>query len=383
MSAFYKFLLVVSLFIGAPHAAEQHSGRADLPCPEGVDRFKIGGFGSLGASHSSQGLGDYVLDSTIPKGPGRSSNWSIGNDSRLGVQMTGTLTPKVYAVLQVISEYQADNSYTPGIEWANVKYAFTQDVHVRFGRTVLPTFLNSENRKIGYSLPWVHPPVDLYRVLTIASSDGIDAMYRFEMGEAGNVLRAVYGSNTLERPASISSSRDLWGFFDTLEYGAATLHVGYQERKASSHNLLTGVDGAWIRNSDLSVGASYDPGDWFVMGQWIQRQSTTNLTAMYVGAGYRIDRFTPYVTVSNNGRGSFVPGFPPPTAAAIVLASRSQSTVSAGLRWDFMKNVDVKVQYDRVKLSNDSNGYLVNLPVNTILYGTTFHVITAVVDFVF
>lgn len=385
-----KFLLFFVLVAGVANAAEQDNsatGGAEFGAEDTgkttQPMFKFDGFGSLGVSHSSQSLGDYVLDSTLPKGAGRSSNWAVGNDSRLGAQVTGNFSPEVSAVLQVISEYQADNTYMPGVEWANVKYAFTPDAHVRVGRIALPTFLNSENRKIGYSFPWVHPPVDLYRVLAITNSDGIDAMYRFEIGEAGNSVRAIYGSNTIDRPTSISTSRDLWGIFDTLEYGATTLHVGYQERTASSHSLLTGVNGAWIKNSDLSIGVNYDPGDWFAIYQWIQRKSTTNLTAMYLGAGYRINKFTPYVTVSNNGRASFVPGFPAPTAAAVISANRSQSTVSAGVRWDCMKNVDLKVQYDRVQFSDNSNGYLINLPANTILYGTTFHVISAVVDFVF
>lgn len=378
-----KWLCLFLLVFGCAEAAESEVPAQQSGDAASASLFTLGGFGTLGASHSSQGLGDYVLDSTLPKGPGRSSSWGFGNDSRLGVQATATLSPQFSAVLQVISEYQADSTYRPAVEWANLKYAFTPDVHVRFGRVVLPTFLNSENRKIGYSLPWVHPPVDLYRVLAITSSDGIDAVYRFETGEAVNSVRAIYGSNVIDRPTSISTSHGLWGVFDTLEYGATTLHVGYQERRASSFNLLTGIQGAWIKNSDLSVGVSYDPGDWFAVSQWIQRQSTTNLTARYVGGGYRYKTFTPYVTLSHNGVASFVPGYPPPTAAALVSANKSQSTVSLGMRWDFMKNADFKIQYDHVKLSDNSNGYLINLPANTVLYGTTFHVVTAVVDFIF
>ncbi|MCX7193661.1 MAG: hypothetical protein NTY60_08595 [Proteobacteria bacterium] len=388
MNTIFKLVVFFVLVAGIANAAELGQSASAEFGAENTDKttqpmFKFDGFGSLGVNHSSQRLGDYVLDSTLPKGAGRSSDWAAGNDSRLGAQLTGNFSPRVSAVLQVISEYQADNTYTPVVEWANVKYAFTPNVHVRAGRIVLPTFLNSENRKVGYSLPWVHPPVDLYRVLAITNSDGIDATYSFEVGEAAHTLKALYGSNTIDRPTSISTSHNLWGVFDTLEYGPATLHVGYQERMASSHSLLTGIDGAWIKNSDLSIGASYDPGNWFAIYQWIQRQSTTNLTAMYAGVGYRINKFTPYMTYSNNGRSSFVPGFAAPTAAAIVSANKSQSTVSAGVRWDFMKNVDLKVQYDRVQLSDSSNGYLINLPVNTVLYGTTFHVISAIVDFVF
>lgn len=348
-----------------------------------ADQFKFGGFGSLGISHSSQSLGDYTIDSTVPKGPGRSYDWGFGNDSLLGAQVSATFTPQVSAILQVISEYQADNSYRPDVEWANVKYAYTPDTYIRVGRIALPTFLNSDNRYVGYSYPWVHPPVDLYRQLTITDSDGVDAMYRFQIGEFRNSVKAIYGKNTIRRATSISYSTDMRGIFDTLEQGATTLRIGYQERVSVSHNLLTGITGARIPYSDLSAGVSYDPGNWFILSEWIQRESTTKSSAMYISAGYRVDQFTPYLTYSQNSAASFIPGFPAPTAAAFQAAKRAQRTVSMGVRWDFMKNTDVKLQYDQIRLSNDSNGYLANVPAGTILYGTRFHVISAVVDFLF
>jgi hypothetical protein len=48
-----------------------------------------------------------------------------------------------------------------------------------------------------------------------------------------------------------------------------------------------------------------------------------------------------------------------------------------------MRNYDFKVQYGQVKLSDSSNGYLVNVPMGVTLYGSKFHVFSAVVDFVF
>lgn len=344
----------------------------------------FGGFGTLGVSHSSMHLGDYTLDSTIPKGAGLSEDWSATNDSRIAGHLAAKFTPKVSGVLQIVSEYTAENTYQPEVEWANVKYAFTPDAYIRVGRIALPTFLDSDNRDVGYTYVWIHPPIELYRQLAIAHSDGVDAMYRVEIGEVGNTIRAIiYGENTIERATSKSISKDMWGIFDTIEYGPTTTHVGYQERLSASENLQTGITGAWVRNSDLSVGVNYDPGNWFAMSEWIQRKSTTNITAMYVSGGYRVKKFTPYLTYSQNSQGSFMPGFPPPTSSSLRLANRSQSTVSLGVRWDFMKNTDFKFQYDHVKLSDNSNGFLANVPANVSLYGSKFYVVSAVVDFIF
>jgi opacity protein-like surface antigen len=345
--------------------------------------FKLGGFGALGISHSTQHLGDYVIDSTVPKGAGISNNWATGNDSRLGIQLSANVSPTVSAVLQVISEYQADSNYHPGVEWANVKYAFAPNVYIRAGRIALPTFLHSDNRKVSYSYPWVHPPVDLYRQLAITSSDGVDGMYRFTLGNAENSIKAIYGNNETERKTSTSTSKNMWGLFDTFEYGPTTLRVGFQIRESSSLNHLTGITGTWTKNSDLSLGASYDPGNWFILSEWIQRKSTTKIDAMYISSGYRINNFTPYLTYSQNSMASFLPGFLQPTASAIQSAKRTESTVSLGLRWNFMRNFNFKLQYDQVRLGENSNGYLTNVPQGVILYGSTFHVTSALIDFVF
>jgi hypothetical protein len=342
------------------------------------------GFGTLGVSHSSMHDGDYTLDSSIPKGAGLSEDWSAGNDSRIAGHLAAQFTPKVTAVLQVVSEYHNPNTYEPEVEWANVRYAFTPDAFIRAGRIALPTFLNSDSRDVGYTYVWIHPPIELYRQLSITHSDGVDAMYRADIGKTEHTIKAIiYGENTLERENSTSTSKDMWGIFDTIEYGPTTVHVGYQERLAASKNLQTGVTGPWVRNSDLSVGAQYDPGDWFAMSEWIQRKSTTKISAMYVSGGYRINQFTPYLTYAQNSPGTFLPGFPPPSANSIRLANRAQSTISAGVRWDFMKNTDFKFQYDQVTLSDNSNGFLANVPAGVILYGAKFHVVSAVVDFVF
>ena len=375
MAIRYYLIALLGFYICLANA---NAAQSDYP------KVTFGGFGTLGVNHSTMYYGDYTLDSTIPKGSALSDNWSTTNDTRIAAHVAANFNPKFSGVLQVVAEYNAEGTYQPEIEWANVKYAFSPDAYLRVGRIAVPTFLESDNRDVGYTYVWVHPPLELYRQLAITHSDGVDAMYRLDIGESVNTLKAIlYGENTLERESSKSNSKDMWGVFDTIEYRATTAHIGYQERLSSSENSQTGVTGPWIRNSDLSLGIQYDPGNWFAMSEWIQRKTTTKISAMYVSGGYRINKFTPYMTYAQNSPGSFLPGFPPPSQATITRTNRAQSTVSLGVRWDFMKNTDFKFQYDLVKLSNDSNGFLANVPSGTTLYGSRFHVISAVVDFVF
>jgi len=77
--------------------ANAETAAADQP------QVTFDGFGSLGVSHSSMHFGDYTLDSTIPKGAGLSEDWSATNDSRIAGHLVAKFTPKVSAVLQVVS----------------------------------------------------------------------------------------------------------------------------------------------------------------------------------------------------------------------------------------------------------------------------------------
>jgi hypothetical protein len=377
MAIGYYFIALLGIFACITNAESVETNQP---------KITFGGFGSLGVSHSSMSSGDYTLDSGIPKGPGLSEDWSTTNDTRIAGHLAAQFTPKLSAVLQVDSEYHSGNTYQPEVEFANVKYAFTPDASIRAGRLTLPTFLESENRDIGYTYAWIHPPIEVYRQEPTTHSDGVDVNYRLQIGEVGNSIRALYGRSTLETNDSLTtsnlSSKHLWGIFDTIENGPTTIHGGYQQRDTDSEQLLTGDPGE-VKESDLSIGVQYDPGDWFAMSEWIQRESTYKTGAMYISAGYRVKKFTPYLTYSQNSPGSFLPGFPPPSPVGIRLANRAQSTVSLGVRWDFMKDTDFKFQYDQVKLSDTSNGFLANVPANVSLYGATFHVISAVVDFVF
>jgi hypothetical protein len=347
----------------------------------------FGGFGSFGVSHSTMSSGDYVLDGSIPRGPGLSDFLSTANDSRIAAHMAAQMSQKVSVVIQVDSEYHTGNSYAPEVEFVNVKYALSPDASIRAGRVALPTFLESENRDIGYTYAWIHPPVEVYRQEPVTHSDGFALSYSMHAGSGVHSLKALFGRATIETsdaPTGNSmTSKNLWGIFDTSEFGPAIFHAGYLQRDTDSGDFLNGQTGAWVKDRDLSLGVQYDPGDWFAKSEWIQRKSTYKTSAIYVSAGYRVKQFTPYLTWAQNSQGSFLADYPAPSAKAVLLAARAQRTASIGMRWDFMRDTDLKFQLDQVKLSDNSNGFLANVPANVTLYGSKFYVISAVVDFIF
>lgn len=393
---------------------------ADTADPaSGPSMFSFSAFGTVGEVHSSEDKADFTNSIFQPNGAGYSRSWSPEVDSLIGGQISARITPELSAVLQVIAEQNYDGTYTPHVEWANIKYQLTPDLSVRIGRVELPTFLFSDTRKVGYTYPWVRPPVEVYSLLPITASDGVDASYRANFSDVTNTTQGSDVQSDTPQPHNRGSAiaRDSVNISNTTEYKSLTFRVSYQHARLTIASLdsfldtfrLFGPQGDAIAdkyNSDSKIvvteviGASYDPGHWFVISEWAHARFNSFLgdnTAWYASGGYRVGKFTPYVTyahesaASNSDSGLALTGLPPALTGfagglnaalnSILEAIPDQSTVSLGARWDFAKHVDLKVQFDHTRLGALSDGTLINIQPGFAL-GSTVNLFSATVDFV-
>jgi hypothetical protein len=385
----------------------------------GASMFSFNAFGTLGVVHSSEDNADFTSSSFKPDGAGYSHAWSADVDSRVGAQVIANITPQLSAVLQLIAEQNYANSYRPEVEWANIRYQFTPDFGVRVGRIELPLFLVSDARKVGYVNPWVRPPGEVYNVVPITNSDGIDASYRMHMGDVTSTLGAAYGRfYHVDFPAGSIDVRDLRGLFSRTDYGAALFNLSYVAAHITLSPVIPllddfrefGAAGEAIADryeligklaTIVSAGASYDPGKWFATAEWTEFDGRSFLgvdTGWYVSGGYRIAKFTPYLTysaltVSRTSAAGLDAAALPPNQAGIALALNGglnellatrpvQRTISAGTRWDFAKSFDFKLQFDHTRLGPGSAGTLINLQPG-FHTGGTVNLCSAAIDFVF
>lgn len=142
----------------------------------------------------------------------------------------------------------------------------------------------------------------------------------------------------------------------------------------------------------FTLGASYDPGKWFAMGEWgiINLNSALGKRAgWYLSGGYRWGRFTPYISYAqgNAKSNTYDPGVPGADALnaglnQILISAPVQKTVSVGLRWDVTKNSAIKIQYDHTNIGEGSYGTLNNRQ-SSLETGGKFNVFSVVVDFLF
>lgn len=399
-------------------AATSHAlaGEAGSTAPS----YTFSGFGTLGVVHASVRNADYTSTVLRANGAGRSERWSPDVDSRLGAQLDLSMG-RWSGVLQLVSEQDLEGSYRPRVEWANIKYQLTPDLALRVGRIALPMFLAADYRKVGYALPWVRPPVEVYGSLPVASSDGIDATWRWGAGDTRHATQAFFGRADVPLFGGRRlKARGIAGFSHSIERGPLSARLSALTGRLSAgigdevfgglrafgpqgQALAARYEIEDKRVSMLSAGFSYDPGQWFVSAEAGHSQTDSMLgrtSSMYAGGGYRFGSLTPYlgyakVRAHGATREAGLPlaGLPPRQQAMAAMLNAGlniylatipvQSTVSAGLRWDLMTDASLKVQYDRARPGAGSRGTLINIDLAPPRPRQTVHVASLALDFVF
>lgn len=390
-----------------PLTAPPASGDAGEPS------WTLNGFGTLGVVHSDEEQADFTSGLLAEEGAGYTDPWSAKVDSKVGVQLTTNFASKFKAVLQVISEQGHDGSFEPQVEWANLSYQVTPELTVRIGRTVLPTLMASEYRKVGYAIPTVRPAVEVYNLVPVTNSDGIDITYQTRFDDITNTVYLLYGQKSTQLPDSFDiDANGAFTLANTLEWRSTTLFASYSQADLTTEALKPLFDGfrafgpegkRLAERFDLNdtsvrvtaVGGRYDPGRWFVTGEWARSRSRSFIDenrGWYLTGGMRFNTFTPYVSLAGlRAKGPLShPGLPIPQAEPLnqllnqLLEGNTgdQRRMAVGLRWDFAPSVALKIQYDRIDLRRGTRGLLSNTqpgfegdePVS--LFSTT-------VDFVF
>jgi len=380
--------------------------------------YKFSGFGTLAAVHSTEDRADYTGTQAQPEGAGYSHNWDFGTDSKLGAQFDVGYGKQWSAAVQVLSERRFDNSYDPELALGFVKWKPGYGLDFRVGRVPHSMYLVSDYRKIGYAQTWVRPPLEMY-FLSGNYMDGGDVTWRTTVGDvAFRTQLATGGYKEKISGGSEAEAKEVYTLNLTADIGNLTLRGSYMKvgsltaSNAALDRLFLGLryglpGGALFPGSPpipgnpaeadkfsmtdtsatyMTLGATYDPGSWFVTGE-LGRISQVGFTAEtdggYVTAGMRINAFTPYATFAKVSLATLPTATHPVAKGAIAqFNTKGQESMSAGLRWDFYKNIALKGQYDHVENDAGARGTLINLQPGFVS-GGSYDVFTISTDFVF
>jgi hypothetical protein len=337
-----------------------------------IDKYvTFSGFGTLGVVHSDYKQADFIGAVDQLRGAGYSRDWSATPDSDLGVQANVTLTDALSGVVQILSRDEADGNFKPDVEWANLNYQFTSDLGVRLGRMLLPSYQHSDSQNVGYTLPWVRVPVEIAYTDTAEHSDGLDVLYRLKTGAVTQHLQVQWGTTSESLPGNLFdvARTHVALFSDTLQHGDTSVHLVYQKFDTLGFPP--------IRFRLVTAGFTHDPGAWFVTGDsnYTQDRFFGDFFSWYVSGGVRLGRCTPYAIYSTTEATS--------TGTSGLRKLGDERTVSAGARWDFVKNLDFKVQLQHVIIGSlDDPASFSNLQPGARV-GDKANVLSLTLDFVF
>jgi hypothetical protein len=383
--------LCLALVLAAPFAATAQDADS---------MFSFSGFGTVGVAHNSEDQADFATDFQ-PDGAGHSDSWSANPDSRVGFQVDARFSGKLSAVVQVMSEYDYEGSHAPDVTLAHLRYDFSPALSLRVGRLAPPMFMLSDYRKVGYAMPWLRPPVEVYN--TSIQLDGGELMYRFNVGATAMTLQLLAG----EGDEGVMKLDDIVGLVGRAEFGSSTVFAGYNKARLSLapnpglEAMLASYQPAYpelaarfqLADNDVtfsSLGYAYDPGAWFARAE-VTRLGTDDgmiagTTNMYASVGRRIGAFTPYLTLGKvelDSPTTLGAGDPFGVVNSVLAGSNSERrSIAIGTRWDFRESFAFKLEASHVDAAAGSDGGLTNLQPG-FARGGSYNLLSATVDFVF
>ncbi|MGR5267782.1 hypothetical protein ACPV5R_08510 [Vibrio astriarenae] len=348
----------------------------------GWDDLRISGFGSVGIGQSDNAVGyagytDEKLD------------WE--QETLAGLQFDFRINDRAKFVTQVVANSRYD--YDPKIEMAYASYAF-DSFTARAGKLRLPLFFYSDYTDVGYAYPMIRPSQELYENLVLKGYTGADLLIPVEFENSTLLFQPVVGIAKIDEDDSVFGEIDLdkmFGLSAQWIYEDFMLRGSYFSAEANTacssildpvcvigSNMIDGNDGQFI-----SLGAQYDNGDVLANieaadvqldGEFYDYRSVNGLL------GYRVGQFTPYFaagwveTTDNEER--------PATHMFADAMNYERLSYSLGSRWDFAKNMALKVDVTYVDYKDTSGGFASNNTASSE-YEDSSLVYSARLDFVF
>lgn len=341
------------------------------------DRLYVNTYGTVGVAW----LDDSEVSLTNNQGQTIDDEPSASFDSRLGLQLEYRLASAWSLVWQGLAFKEGDDSYALETKWAYVSYDATSWLNLRAGRFITPLFQISEQRYVGYSQPWVRPPLEVYTDDGfLDTSDGLWATFALPSGAVTTTLE-VFASRrkdeqsglTLEFSPILGSVLSVSRQQVNLRLMIARLPVDLDSAELEAQQSLLQQPGA-EHDYDLdatllyyNVGLEYNDLRWLGLLEYIQTRVDSHFYPEIEGysltAGRYLASFLVYGLYAkraslNNDAESGLTGLAGIIANRLISdrQAQDQSTLGLGVRWDVIPGVALKGQWDHVRVRPGDRG---------------------------
>jgi hypothetical protein len=386
-----------------------------------VDNFQFSGFASLG-------MGKIDRDDLVFMD--YDDEWGFRNDAILGLQAQADLADRWSATTQVVSRgfsFDDTSDFEPTLEWLFASYEWSPETRLRFGRMRTPLYLYSDSLEVGYSYPWVRPPVDTYTFLLTALSNfnGVDVSTSVEFEDSDLDIQVFAGASQGKYQEFDLDFYALFGANFKYHWNNLSLRYGltFAKTDASSqalnpiidaYNQLAAADpifteladshateGAWFQYHGL--GLQWDHENWSLIAEQYatfgpNEDFANDAYGGYVSVQRQFGKFTPYIalgyyknifsddieTLIDQSEGVIPPGASPALDGLRAIDRKIADdfnedgrSYTLGLRYEAHSQAAVKVEFEYF----DSNALMSGTDLKQKPEGTLLS--TIVIDVVF
>lgn len=273
--------------------------------------------------------------------------WTFDPDTTFGLQANFNITDELSATGQIVSH--GSRNYDTSIQWAYLSYSLSDSWTLQAGRKRLPLFYYSDFFDVGYAMPWVRAPGDLYG-WQIVGYEGLNALFNGNWGDLGVTANIWAGRDNDDENALLSEVyygvrvdetwKDMLGGYLDLAGEWFNVRVVYMVNKVD--RLIYDEEPPRVRLDDVSqkfygIAFNIDQGNFVLRSEYntFERPDEDNkYKASLLGIGYRFGDFLPMITASQFEETATWPDI------------EKHDTRSFSLRWDFSSSAAFKIQYD-------------------------------------
>jgi hypothetical protein len=336
--------------------------------------LNINGFLSVGAS---------MLDNDKVEISGYDTNGGFKQDTILGLQLSKQVNDSTTVTGQLVSRGSED--YNTESAWAYINFAANDDLDLRMGRLRVPFYYYSDFLEVGFAYDWIRPPAEVYSV-PFSSVDGVDATYRFSIGNWDNSAQAYYGRYTPEGAGvdlrnftglalsgqtgdfSLRASyhrleiiSDGTGSFGAVNQGAAALigttgsalNTGLLAAGYSNQDIAGAVDDFTLTGQEIGfygIAAGYDNGNYSAIAEYTQSFGDAPfipiVNTYLVKAAKRFSDITAHLTFTSSET-ELDSGINETIQKSLMLEDK-QSSIILGARYDYDSSSALKFEIQQL-----------------------------------
>lgn len=357
----YYFALLIALSFTSVSYAEDWS-----------DNLYLNGYFTLDLTVADS---DLIMVSSVGERRNYKQDKPSVKNSLVGGQLEYQFSDNLSIFGQGVAFYDEQGSATTDINWAYVSYDFGDDLKTRIGVFQTPFLQGTELRTVGYSRLWARSLTPGAGASGINEYAGVDVVkqlavgdynweFQFALGEGDHDLSEI-DVDGVELLSAKVRHEQFW-------LRASVMHAQYKVDTPRGQTILESGDVVMASlETELTVGqtiinAGYSTSD---------SEVTPNDTMHYLSVAYRFDDVTPFIMLAKRNQyfeafevplpptGGNNPPPPPPGNQGPPNSAGPPSppdgdadryTLGVGARWNFAEQLALKVQYENVRISDNT-----------------------------